>query len=287
MWKRAISTFRNILLILGIAAVLMATSSITNDEFRGHFINLMQRAWGLFTQKEGTTTPGFASNIAWPIISLVVAWYLIRRERGKEAAMKHSEEALLAVRVVVIVALLIYGPMAAWCVVKTVYEDHQSLAKRNGELVRKNRELGDTNSHLVDPKSRDDEIAELKRRLDARQQSPHTATPLTQEAAVRVVEQKEIIPSPRPEEKHALQVTIEATRTIQPVHLRLQCDGPLHDVYLREPETLMQFSYGVVPGESNVAEVTFAFPPIDKDRPVVVLLFSNQPVNVINVRNVQ
>ena len=94
-------------------------------------------------------------------------------------------------------------------------------------------------------------------------------------------------PSPRPEEKHALQVTIEATGTIQPVHLRLQCDGPLHDVYLREPERLQQYSYGVVPGELNIAEVTFTFPPIDKTRPVVVLLFSNQPVKVINVRNIQ
>jgi len=52
-----------------------------------------------------------------------------------------------------------------YSIILGVAEDHQSLANRNGELVRNNRELAEKNSHLVDPKSRDDEIAGLRKKL--------------------------------------------------------------------------------------------------------------------------
>ena len=106
-------------------------------------------------------------------------------------------------------------------------------------------------------------------------------------AEVEIVEQKEITPSPRAAESHALRVTIQANKTIQPVHLRLECSGLLHDVDLVEPIRLIRFSYRVVPSELNVAEITFDFPPIDRSRPVVVMLYSNELVKVTSVRNIQ
>lgn len=107
-----------------------------------------------------------------------------------------------------------------------------------------------------------------------------------QAATLRITEQKELIGAYQ-DAKYALQVTIETDKTIQPVHLRVQCDGPLNRVDLREPQRLSQYSYGVVPGEPNVAEVTFAFPPMDKSRPVVLALLADQKVKAIAVRNVQ
>ena len=116
----------------------------------------------------------------------------------------------------------------------------------------------------------------------------HPKAPSNQAPSIQpdilIVEQKEI-PSTR-NAKYALRVTLQPTKTIQPVHLRLQCDGPLIDADLQEPQRLIQYSYGVVPSETNVAEVTFVFPPIDSNRVVVVVLFSNQQVKVANVRNV-
>lgn len=66
------------------------------------------------------------------------------------------------------------------------------------------------------------------------------------------VDEQEEIPSTR-NTKFALRVTIKANKTIQPVHLRLQCDGPLIDADLQEPVRLVQFSYGVVPDQTNIA----------------------------------
>lgn len=103
---------------------------------------------------------------------------------------------------------------------------------------------------------------------------------------LRITEQKEIT-SLYLGEKYALQVTIETDKTIQPVHLRVQCDGPLVRVDLREPQRLFQYSYGVVPGEPDVAEVTFNFPPMDRDRPVVLALIADKKIKATAVRNVQ
>src|SRR5260221_8967546 len=134
-----VSRIKKTLRFIGLVALCFLLFANAHEYLRHHFFNLIQAAWSLFIQKEGTTTPGFASNIAWPLISIAVAWYLIRKERGKGAAEVHfREEAKLAMRVIVIVAILIYGPMAIWCVVRAVYDDHHNMASRwqalgNGE----------------------------------------------------------------------------------------------------------------------------------------------------------
>ena len=111
-----------------------------------------------------------------------------------------------------------------------------------------------------------------------------TEKPHAPEPDILVTEQKEIPPSRNT--KFALRVKIQATKTIQPVHLRVHCNGPLVDVDLQEPQRLVEYSYGVIPGETDVAEITFVFPPIDSSRPVVIVLFSNQQIRVTDVRNV-
>ena len=237
-----------------------------------HLLNFLARAFFAMPSR----VAGNWTEVFFGLGIFVLAELLTIKVRGWETVKSRWIESLgIGTAAVVIgwIGLFLYSATLE------VYEDHQSLARRNEELVRKNRELADANSRLVDPN-------ELKKQLAERKPLP-AAIPSKSEPAVRVTEQKEIIPSPRPEEKHALQVTVEATKTIQPVHLRLQCNGPLHAVFLREPEFLVKYSYGVVPSEPDVAEVTFDFPPMDKDRPAVVLLFSNEPVKVINVRNVQ
>lgn len=133
------------------------------------------------------------------------------------------------------------------------------------------------------PKQYDKEMVEQHEvHADAKVAVAHPLEP-----EVRIVEQKELSSSPYPAGLHALQVTVAASRTIQPVHLRLECDKPLQNVDLSEPIRLIQYSYGVIPSEPNVAEVTFQFPPMDQNHPVVIVLLSLEPVKVLSVRNVK
>lgn len=141
MWPFMVSTTRKLSYLLAVAALLLLVFATAHHELRVHFFGLLQRAWNLFTEKEGTTTPGFLSNIAWPVISLAVALILIRRERGKSAAVNYLEEIWLALRVIIIVALLVYGPMAIWATVRTVYDDHHNLAGRLQGVLNEKHEL--------------------------------------------------------------------------------------------------------------------------------------------------
>jgi hypothetical protein len=142
MWSFIVATTRKGLWLLGIAVPLLLLFATSHPYLRRHFFNLLIDVWHLFIQEEGTTGPGFASNILWPLISLGVAWYLIRKERGKVAAERHlKEEAKLAARVIVIVALIIYGPMALWCIVRTVYDDHHNMASRWQAVVNEKEAL--------------------------------------------------------------------------------------------------------------------------------------------------
>jgi hypothetical protein len=142
MWLLTVRTIKKALFLLGIAVVFLLLFATSHAYLRHHFSNFLVAAWDLFIQEEGTTSPGFFSNIAWPLISLVVAWFLIRKERGKVAAERHlKEEIKLAVRVVIIVALLIYGPMALWCVVRTTYDDHHNMASRWQAVVKEKDNL--------------------------------------------------------------------------------------------------------------------------------------------------
>ena len=50
--------------------------------------------------------------------------------------------------------------------------------------------------------------------------------------------------------------------------------GPLTYVLTVENPRLLQYSYGVVLGEPDVAEITFQFPPMDKEHPVVLALLA-------------
>ena len=71
-----------------------------------------------------------------------------------KAIQESGMPAVTTTSITVIVWALIFG----WFVVRAVYLDHQRLVGDNQSLLR-------ANSTLVDPKSRDDEIKDLKNQL--------------------------------------------------------------------------------------------------------------------------
>ncbi len=128
-----------------------------------HFLNLLAQSRDSFLAALGTTGLGWwVQGIIWILITEAVTYVVIWIARGTKAMKSRAKENLLIGLVAsAIVIVCIYGPIFAWNIIKVVYADHESLARRVEEL--KNTQLKTRETSLVHPKDRDDEIARLKR----------------------------------------------------------------------------------------------------------------------------
>lgn len=108
-----------------------------------HFLHLLGHAWYAFKTALGTTTLGFVAPLLVSLVSIVATLYYILQKRGKDAMLKHwKEDAVIALRVIVVVTFLIYGPILFFVgLVKTVYDDHERLVTRNKKLAELNQDL--------------------------------------------------------------------------------------------------------------------------------------------------
>lgn len=140
-----------------------------------HFVNLLAQSWHSFRDSLGTTTLGFIAPLVVSVLSIVLTLYSILRQHGKDAMLKHwKEDAKIAVRVTVIVTVLVYGPILFYeGLVKSVFDDHQSLVSTNAHLNAQTRDLS---TRLIDAQesaeqrceqTKGDEIKRLKRQLNA------------------------------------------------------------------------------------------------------------------------
>lgn len=155
---------------------------------RVHLGNSLQRAWNAFLTSQGSTALGWVSStIVVPVLTVGAAVVLIRQHRGRAAMLSHwREDAAITLRVIMFVVLFYYGPLFLWKgFVRTVYDDHQSLAGRVIQLQREKSELSarykTANDDLAQAKgqlgSEETKIKQLQKQLD-NQEAPESPNSL-------------------------------------------------------------------------------------------------------------
>jgi hypothetical protein len=114
-----------------------------------HFVNLMGHSWDSFLRAMGTTGLGFITPVLVFALTIIVTLFVIYFREGRDAMRQHwKETAAITATVTLGVMLLVYGPILFWNVVKTTYDDHESLVEKNKELLDKNKELAAKNKAL-------------------------------------------------------------------------------------------------------------------------------------------
>jgi hypothetical protein len=98
-----------------------------------HFFNLLRRSSQLAVSNMGMTILAIVAGLAYFAFKQIVRW----RREGRKAVLRLSKERAWEAGVVVVfwVALFCY------CIVQTVYTDHQDLVRANRELIETNKQL--------------------------------------------------------------------------------------------------------------------------------------------------
>ena len=108
-----------------------------------HFVGLLVRVWGAFTASLGNTTLGFFLPIlVVPITGFSLFIGLTAIREGRQSVKDHLRRTLgLAAIVAVAGEFLVYGLLAEWMGVKTIYRDHIYLtgvaARLHQNLINK------------------------------------------------------------------------------------------------------------------------------------------------------
>jgi hypothetical protein len=130
-----------------------ATTPDTIGAMWPHFIGLLARSWQSFRLSLSTTSLGFIAPLVVAGVSILVTLVVLGRHEGEAAPEKRRGEIAVAVFVIVVVALLVFGPIFLYQgIVKTMYNEHQELVTRVRDLQNKSQE-------------KDKQIQELKIRL--------------------------------------------------------------------------------------------------------------------------
>lgn len=97
------------------------------------------------------------------------------------------------------------------------------------------------------------------------------------------------VASPKTEAPYALEITIQASATIQPVGLLIECDGPIQEgsFHVVGQGIYTMTSSGVVENNPNQFFLKFSSPPLTPQTPLVVKLLSKSAIRVEQIRRVQ
>ena len=254
-----------------------------------HFVSLLSRSWASFLHAMGTTGLGFFTPVLVFALTVILTLVVIFLRDGKEKMKEHWQEtAAIASIATVAVMLIVYGPIFAWNIVKTVYVDHQDLVNKDKELLAKN-------STLVDPASRDNQIASLKQQLETalRKEPPHRSSSASSEAPplpppirdARIVSQ-EWVPSTNPKYKYELRVLVQTNVVIQPVSIVFECNALVEDgsVWFAgdAAEAFSKVRSGVILSNRKDYLASFEQPAFTPEKNMIVTLFSNEPIKVIS-----
>jgi len=118
-----------------------------------HFISLLARSWQSFRISLSTTSLGFIAPLVVAGVSILVTLLVLGRHEGEAAPEKRRGEITVAASILVVVALLVFGPIFLYQgIVKTMYNEHQELVTRVRDLQNRNQE-------------KDKQIQEIKVRL--------------------------------------------------------------------------------------------------------------------------
>ena len=141
-----------------VAAVLAVIFAIVVDRLSGlfsplqshamisHLVNLLIRSWNATTAGYGTTTLGF---ILWVVLFTVLLWFAgvfgtwitLRRKKlpasFKEIVRNSLMSGVFSVLCIVVIAVISYSVFF----VRTIYQDHQTLANRVATLEQTNADV--------------------------------------------------------------------------------------------------------------------------------------------------
>jgi hypothetical protein len=125
-----------------------------------HFLNLLFLAWSNLLASLGTTTLSIVLfTLAVPVITFCLRILYLYRSSPRETLKAYLNDALIPTAIGLAVPIVLLLVLFGWNTANAVYNDHQDLVSKNQLLLK-------TNAALVDPKSRDDEIAQLKGKLE-------------------------------------------------------------------------------------------------------------------------
>ncbi len=94
---------------------------------------------------------------------------------------------------------------------------------------------------------------------------------------------EERIASPRPDLPHGLSVTLQTNVAISPVHLRLECSGPIGEARVSFAGPVSAMMGVVTTIDGNRFEFSIQNPPFTPRTPLVVTLFSAMPISTVKV----
>jgi hypothetical protein len=186
-----------------------------------HFVNLLSRSWSALVSAMGTTTLAIvAGSAGFVFILLINLVFKLRKDGWNWGVMmshfsQNLRESLLPTMMsTFILWTALYGSF----LIGTVYNDHQGLINDKQSLLRKN-------AGLVDPKSRDDEITDLKKQIAEVSQSRQAHQQLRIQMRYYTMEHNAHLEDGRTGK--AFLVVGLTNKQILPVNVDLVCD---HDI---------------------------------------------------------
>jgi len=124
-----------------------------------HFVNLLARSWNSVLAVLSTSTLAIILfSLAAPVATFFVTLGVVSKLNAEKTFVEHLKQSVIPTLIGFAVPLVLLILVFGWRVVATVYNDHQELVANAGSFRQ-------SVTGLVDPKSRDDQITELKSQI--------------------------------------------------------------------------------------------------------------------------
>lgn len=145
---------------MGLSVVLYERKSCEQNwaMWLDHLGSLLVSAGKAFMTAIGTTPLGFVLGLACAVCIIGFTLGYIYLKSGRQVALAHwKDDARIALAMIPLCALVIYGPVFSWEVAATIYSDHVSLVrivqedKRIKEQQQQNIEFHKHNLSVDDP----------------------------------------------------------------------------------------------------------------------------------------
>jgi hypothetical protein len=183
LMRRALKTTTYILASIGIASVAIVAIPMCVPSLRPHLLRLLGRSWTLMVSATSNNTLGF---LLWTLGVTVVCWMGTVAERCVKSVRQHDPHPVLAsLRQSAWAGLFTIGGVVSLVIVSwitaaafAVYYDHQSLARRNRDLVNAAKQRGSASTAQVS--ALQGQVTELQGELEFRKHNLGISDPVTQ-----------------------------------------------------------------------------------------------------------
>lgn len=96
----------------------------------------------------------------------------------------------------------------------------------------------------------------------------------------------EEVSSPSEKQPYGLRVTIQTNTPINPVHLKVECDGRISEGHVKFARLISVMSGKMTTIRNDIFEFSFTMPPFTPQTPLVVTLFSRTRIQVQKISEV-